>query len=313
MLIIGGSLVVVGIALWVYGIARNVDLPYAQGNPHQHAVPLDLEVSRPPDVTAESPDHTPMDVGGGVVAADLPSGDSTWNPPPGGYVDLSIGGPGDGLHIAVDNAQLVAIVTVLDVGPEYWNAETNTWWVADPHANPDEDPLPMLGRNVTVRLEHILSHKAAPPGANAASLPEPVEGEDFTIYVPGGIAEIPLTEGQVNEVQSYLGEHGQLSDGHNEGTISRYRYERMPSMALSEGERTIVFLVRESILWKGGPNRDMWIGVAGPVGSNWVLADGEVFSPLQPGKASTFADFAIRLDWLSEGRISRSWVGETSR
>lgn len=306
MVLIGVVMMVLGAVGWASVLRRQ---------PIQSAI-ASASTSAPTQVRADA--SQPVAALEESTTTDAPQRASTWEPPVGGYEDLSTGGPGDGLDIAVANAQLVAFVTVTEIGPPYWNSEDNAWWVANPHESPDTAPLPLLGRDVTVVMFGLLHAQQLPAGAMsemADILPTPALGQEFTIYVPGGIATITLDSDQQNAIKAYLpvadDSHGD-DEGASEHAPSAYHYERMPSMVLEEGAQTIVFLVREGIPQRGAPERPAWIGVAGPFGSNWVVEGDVVFSPLRPDQTSSLSDFAIRLNWLSNGRIDTVWVSALS-
>lgn len=297
----GVALATVGAAAWLIG-------------PPDTPVDNTSSATQPASSVAHSPTATTT---GGADEAPDPGRNSaretTWVAPTGGYEDFSIGPPGDGLDTAVGSSHLSALVFVEDVGPLYWNSDDDEWWVANPHDSPDEAAIPLLGRDVTVRVEHVLQAKGAGPAIEQLKVPR--VGELLTIYVPGGVADIQLSEQQQAEAASYVPapdhDHGE-DETPTEASFATYRYERMPSMALTEGQHVVVFLARELIPQKNAPGKPAWIGVAGPIGSNWVVEASSVYSPLEPDKVSSLEDFATRLDWLSDGSIDNSWSAAVS-
>jgi hypothetical protein len=209
------------------------------------------------------------------LAEESARGLSTWNPPPEGYSFQSA-----------------------EVGPLYWNSDDGAWWWVSVHNSGDGVPKPLLGRDVRVRVVEIIGSGPESPSAADGSQLSP--GSEFAVYVPGGEAKVELTADEIEKAQADIaavGDHVHNDDEPASEPLTEIDYSRVPSMALTEGDTTLVFLMKTPLLWQDGQQVPVVIGTAGPVFSNWTLnSESDIFRNPVTDRTLTVRAMADLLD-----------------
>lgn len=214
---------------------------------------------------------------------------STWDPPEAGYIDNATYLDADPLAFGASLNTAIAVVEVLTVGDMRWNSEDGEWWVHNPHSA--EDP-PTLLREVTVEV-------VAVPPTRSHGL---AVGDQITVVVYGGFVRLVLTDDELDDLAAYQ----TVGTDHTHGDEPDYEpaqelvWNRVPSMRLTEGDKTLVFLLPSS-----DSQADSWVGALGPDYSNWQFQLGGVSSGVT-GERVALGELAQR---LSEGGMTQDEVG----
>ena len=273
--------------------------PVSDASPTESLSPLSEAIGTQPSSAVAEPDselETSGTSGGPASSASQVDGVTTWNPPEDGYETAALVRD-DGFEVAVAVADLIAVVDVVEVGAPYWNSDDNQWWWVSVHDSGDGVPVPILGRDVIVRIVDVVGVTTPLLGDGSP----PAVGSELVIFVPGGRATIEVSPDLAEKIRADTASTGGEGHGDSEPAggdpITQLTYERVPSMALTEGARSLIFVMESKVLWKGGGEVPVLIAPAGPVYSSWDidLSRGEFLNPVS-GERIAAADMAARLD-----------------